>query len=563
MDRREPDLDCLFLHVPKWANEYLPLGEFLNVTFMPMGLPAMAELLRREGFATEILHLGVEWMVDPNWRVVEEVGRRRPRMIGLPLHWHYQSYDVIEVARAVKKASPESFLFLGGITASYFAEEILRDHPFLDAIVEGFGEGPLLQLLRESRKDRLPLETVPSLWWRHPEGIRRNDPPAPGQSPALDDLVFGDLSALRHGEHYARHFGFPLAFSKEYDAEENLRHQTMGRAFFPLCMGRGCPVVCSYCGGNRKTLARIHGKGLQWRSQDRVLEDMERIWDFGYRTAALCFDPNPDDDSYYLKLFERIRREGPPLDLYFETWGLPTETFLKAFAETFPSGDSYIAYSPDSGSEAIRDRNKGWSYSNEALRRNLALAEELGLSFDVFFTLALPGETLKEARETRALMDELRGGFQGLRRLMVWTVQLEPGSPQFEEPRAWGLRSDRRSFADFHRLHGGPRGDTYHSLGYRIEGYFGDERDEGDVAAFEEAIQHLRCMEFCHLADDPRQHPLPAEGRAHCLERRRRLARRRGIETPQRLIDDDHSYASARADMAGDGPPRPRGGFVE
>ena len=52
------DLDCLFVHAPKAGNHYLPLGDFFNVTYMPMGLPALAELVRRAGRGCEIVHLG-------------------------------------------------------------------------------------------------------------------------------------------------------------------------------------------------------------------------------------------------------------------------------------------------------------------------------------------------------------------------------------------------------------------------------------------------------------------------------------------------------------------------
>ena len=33
----QPDLDCLFIHTPKADNHYLPLGDFFNITYMPMG----------------------------------------------------------------------------------------------------------------------------------------------------------------------------------------------------------------------------------------------------------------------------------------------------------------------------------------------------------------------------------------------------------------------------------------------------------------------------------------------------------------------------------------------
>ena len=46
----QPDLDCLFIHTPKADNHYLPLGDFFNITYMPMGLVALANILRVDGW---------------------------------------------------------------------------------------------------------------------------------------------------------------------------------------------------------------------------------------------------------------------------------------------------------------------------------------------------------------------------------------------------------------------------------------------------------------------------------------------------------------------------------
>ena len=141
------DLDCLFVHAPKAHNHYLPLGDFMNICYMPMGLPALANCLHDAGHRTEILHLGVEALNDPTYSIVEDQRGRKLRAIGLTLYWHYQSDDAIEVARALKASHPEAFVFLGGVTAAYFAEEILRAFPEIDAVLPGHGEGPVLALM--------------------------------------------------------------------------------------------------------------------------------------------------------------------------------------------------------------------------------------------------------------------------------------------------------------------------------------------------------------------------------------------------------------------------------
>ena len=552
------ELDCLLVHTPKADNHYLPIGDFFNITYLPMGMLALGELLKRRGFRSELVHLGVEWLVNPQADLRRDFEGRRIRAIGLSLYWHYQSYDAIEVARRLHEAHPEAFIFLGGVTASYFAAEILRTFPFIHAVVKGHAETSLLALIDALARGEEP-GTVGGMVLRDPKSgdIIETSRPVPAASsthqraypPALDDLIFADLSVMRHPEMYVKSFGFPLAYSREYSAEENRAMLSMGRSFFPLFTGRGCPYSCTFCGGNRDTLRGINGTSrIQWRSQDRVVEDIRRAMDYGYRTMSLCFDPTPRQDEYYVTLFEKIERAGLACDFYFECWGLPTPRFVKAFRRAFPSPESYVAISPDAGNERVRKANKQPYYSDEELFESLALLLEYRIAVDVFFTLALPGETLVEALDTARLKRRIAQQYANTRRVMTWTVQLEPGSPQFEQPEKFGMQTDRHSFLDFYHAHGGTRADTYSSLGFKIDHYFGDARDEGDIASFERELQHLKCMEFCFLAKDPRQWNLPEAGRKQCLERRQKLASRRGHAPPTLQIGPGIYYDDALAE---------------
>jgi radical SAM superfamily enzyme YgiQ (UPF0313 family) len=545
---KSASLDCLFVHVPKAHNHYLPFGDFMNICYMPMGLPAVAEFLRRNGWSTEIVHLGVERILDPSFSVARAFDGASIRAIGLPLYWHYQAFDVIEVSRALRAAQPDAFIFLGGVTAAYFAEEILREYPHIDAVICGHGELPALELMPALR-DATDLGNVPNLVWRTPDRSIRDNRTTHryvARTPDLDELVFGDLSVLRHAETYAGTFGFPFAYGWEYSQVENRKRLNMGRPFFPLFTGRGCPWSCTFCGGNRDTLRRVNGtSGLTWRSPTRVVDDIRLAMSFGYRTMSLCFDPTPTKDEYYVTLFELIRKAKLEVDFYFECWGLPTKRFVQAFKETFPSPESYLAISPDAGDERVRRANKQPYFSDEEMFATVETLRDHELSADVFYTIALPGERLQEGRKTRDQMHELAARFPNLRRIIVWTVQLEPGSPQFERPEQFEMVTDRNCFVDFYKAHGGQHADTYSSLGFKINNYFGDERDHGGIAEFERAIQHFKCMELCFLAPDPRDFALPEQGRKHCFERRKALAARRGTPPPQLAIGDGADYTDA------------------
>jgi len=100
-------LKVRFVHVPKRRSYYRPFDEFLCINFMPMGVFSMAEILERAGHDVEIVHLGIELILDnehgTRFDVGDYVAEEQPDLVAIPLHWHFQSYDAVEVARKVKR----------------------------------------------------------------------------------------------------------------------------------------------------------------------------------------------------------------------------------------------------------------------------------------------------------------------------------------------------------------------------------------------------------------------------------------------------------------------------
>ena len=167
-------MKTLLLHVPKFNNVYPPIGDFIWLNYMPMGLLAIADRIHRIGMDIEVVHLGVEWIEDPQFKVADLLGEHAEiRAVGLTLHWHHQAYDVMEVARCLKQRQSDLFVFLGGDTASFFHREILSEFPMVDAVVRGHAEEPVLSLLNALKNDR-SLTSVPNLTWRDGDRIRTN-----------------------------------------------------------------------------------------------------------------------------------------------------------------------------------------------------------------------------------------------------------------------------------------------------------------------------------------------------------------------------------------------------
>src|SRR4030065_305110 len=95
-------VDCLFLHVPKLTNYYRPIGQFIWVNFLPMGLLALADLLKCNNIPSQVVHLGVEWIESHHYSGLDDVREKARRTIAFDRHWLRQSYDVMEVAKKIK-----------------------------------------------------------------------------------------------------------------------------------------------------------------------------------------------------------------------------------------------------------------------------------------------------------------------------------------------------------------------------------------------------------------------------------------------------------------------------
>lgn len=538
-------MNVLLLHVPKLEDFYLPFGRYMNVNYLPMGLVGIAHHLAAAGHRVELVHAGVEKILDSSWTASHEAISGGWDAVGLDLHWHYQAYDVARAVERIRAARPGVKVFLGGLTASWFGREVLETWPGVDAVVLGEGFEPA-RLLLAAWQYGGSLSSVPNLAWRDGERVVVNPQRMLHDVALFDRLPFADLTPLRHHQAYAAQFGFPLAYGLELTPLENRQRMTMGRAFFPLFVGSGCRRACSWCGGSSGAQRRMNGlHRVLWRGHDAVLRDVARARDFGYRTLALCFDPLPESTAWYVELFRRMRAEAPDMDLYFECWGLPEPAFMDAFAQTFAPPHSYLALSPDTGDEEVRARHKAYPYSNQELLATARHLEARGVQLDVFFSLGLPGETAARALRTRELVRRF-AGLPNVRRLMTWAVQLEPGSPAFEDPARFGIEVNRRTLADFEAAHG-TRGDAYSVLGYRLPGYFGDARDLGGVPEFEAHFQQFKCQEFCFHSADPRVYNDPAIGRQACLDKRRFLALRRGLPSPDAAIGPGCTYDEACA----------------
>jgi radical SAM superfamily enzyme YgiQ (UPF0313 family) len=516
------DLDCLIIHTPKFNNYYKPVGQFMWVNYMPLGLLGIADYLNRNGVKCRVLHQGVESMNRKSWQLGDSLSSYAPPVIALSLHWHYQAYDVMESCKKIREIHPGTYILLGGSTASFFHNEIVRNFDCVDGVVRGDGEVPLLEIVKKVKAGERDLSGVPNLTWKDGKGrVVCNDTTYCADEKMLSELRFANMELLDNYRTYIDYVSLPFIVVKGIPKKLNFKMFTARCKLFPLCVGRGCSFDCTWCGGSftpQKEYISCRKK-VAWRPYDAVIADIKQALDYGYEAMYTVFDPTPREQSYFVGLFRRIRDEGlaKKLGWMHEATGVTSKEFVDEFAATFSEDFRVIALSPETGNEEVRRRNKGHFSSNAQFLEMLGYITSKNVNVEVFFTYGIPGENEELIKDTYKMRTEIVKKYGRRNCLRALSIEIEPGAPWQINPDTYGIVTSRRTFADFLKAHSRNTAGTYTELGYYIPDYFKKPLDPKDPEAdFARRLQELKCRHLCFVHPDGRKTSSPFWGRMLC-----------------------------------------------
>lgn len=151
---------------------------------------------------------------DNIWHMLDSLEKEKAEVYGFSCYiWNME--PILKLAEMLKKAVPNTFVFLGGPEAGCRAEEILKSYPFIDGVMVGEGEQTLKELLGRFADGILPdaLPMIPGLMHRRA---------------AFEPRRELDLASV------------PLPYT-----EEDLPLLQGKIVYFET--SRGCPFHCAYC----------------------------------------------------------------------------------------------------------------------------------------------------------------------------------------------------------------------------------------------------------------------------------------------------------------------------
>jgi len=404
---------------------------------MTSGLFSLTHCLQEEGFETEIINIGVEKLIDPNFDLGKYIEKSNPKVVGIDLHWYTHSYVAIEAARTVKEHS-NALVVLGGFTASYFAEEIMKEFPFIDVILRGEAEVPLVELVKKYTMNQDFADISNSTLRSYSKIYHNRISYVPKD---IDNLPNCGLDFLRNWDKY-------LSVKLMWNPSPYAYLDSEMPKSFDLCISRGCPYQCSYCGGGREAQRIISGrKNVSFKSPKRVLEEVMLLKEKGIEDIRMPYLGYP---KYYLRLFSSIKRENLGLSCRLSFWNMPPKDVVREVNEAFWRFS--VDISPDSGSENVRFFNKGPWYSNDQLIKMVKFLETEDSPVDLYFTVGLPGESLSDFDETLNLAVRLIVNNSNIANVYSFGLTAELGAPIFREPEKYDIVLSRRNFLDFYNF---------------------------------------------------------------------------------------------------------------
>ncbi len=328
------NLDVLFIHPPR-NYEYLGANLKKRSSYMlvPMGLVGLADLAEREGHSARILNYPLERMLDKGFSLRSYLARCNPEIVGVDLHWVVHSAGAIDTLRFVKKHFPNAFTLLGGYSATWYAKEIMETYDFVDGIIQGDAEAPVVQLL----KNRKSLDKVPNLIYRENGKVKDN-----GISYVAGEIDSPNFARVKHIEHWREYI------ETSYKALRNP---------FSIEMARGCPFNCIFCGGSRYCMRRlVKREKVVFRSPRRVVDDIKELLAVS-PSKALFFGHGvyPATEPYFMDINKLIRDERIDAQAELEAWRLPvSKRFIADFAKTYDRSRSIFWFSPRNFSATYR-----------------------------------------------------------------------------------------------------------------------------------------------------------------------------------------------------------------
>jgi clorobiocin biosynthesis protein CloN6 len=423
-DFRERD-DMLFA--------YLSDSDSVNVTSVyemyPIGWFSMKQWLADHGFDAKIVNIASLMLQYPELDVKRLLGRLEAPVFGFDLHWMTQCHGAIELAAVLKEAHPEALTIFGGISATYYANQLIQ-YPGVDVVVQGYDTlEPVTELMTSVRRGSRNFDSIPNLLYKADGEVRTTGfthKPAANYNNARNDWSYYQETPVNG-----------LATSKLIMTLPNT----------------GCAHDCGWCGGSKFAYRNIMDvrKTLVQKDNDLIIQELRTMGEAAKRTsiyALQCYSENKVRMHRYLDAVKEVGYKS----VSFEQFNLTPLDTLKKMGE---STEAYIMLSPESHDPKISAAAGRGTYTMEQMEEWIPRALDAGVKgVMIWFFIGMPYQDRQSVMDTITYSERLVrkfGGWAALPLICPMVPFLDPGCRFFEEPEQHGYRIFHRTLEEHRR----------------------------------------------------------------------------------------------------------------
>ena len=344
----------------------------------PLGLLYIASsCLERRSDEIKIIDAFCENLSEEE--LIERVMNERPDVFGMNCSTH-KFLDTISTLRSLHEVMPDTKLVLGGIHATFTADRILRDYPFVDYIVKGEAEETFPKLMDCIERGATP-SGVPGVGFSDNGSVTINN-----------DTLIEDLDSLPFP---ARHLLPDIDYGYMH---ENIR-LTFGR-FTTISSSRGCPFRCSYC-----SCAAFTRRTWRPRSPENVVDELEELYREGYECCVFVDDNLTLNRKRIEKMCDLIRARRIRMHFYCE--GRVDSSPYDLLTKMKEAGFEVIYFGVESAQKHVLSYYRKMIDVNQ-VQKAVEDAKRAGMIVVTSYIMGAPVESLEDMSRTVDLIRTLR-----------------------------------------------------------------------------------------------------------------------------------------------------------
>lgn len=432
------EADLFLLHAPSVYDfrdrddllfAYLSDSDSVNVTSIyemyPLGFFAIKQRLAEHGFQAQIINLASLMLMHPQLDVDALLGRLEAAVFGLDLHWMAHCHGSIEIAKRLKAIHPESLVIFGGISSTYYADELIQ-YPAVDVVVKGYDTlEPVTMLMEAVKRGERDFSHIPNLVYK--------------QKTDVASTGFSHKPMKNYND-------VTIDWSYYRDATD-----VPSRSKLIMTLpNTGCAYDCPFCGGSRYATNKIMGikKTLVTKDNQRVMAELRSLGDVAKMTSIYALQCYSETKTRLHQFLDGVK-EMEYKSVFFETFHLYSQETLEKMGQ---ATEAYIMLSPQSHDPVISKLSGRGTYTMPEMEEWISRALDAGIAgIMIWFFIGMPLQTPDSVFDSISYSASLLRKFHGKRVLPLICPMvpfLDPGSRFFEEPHQHGYRIFHRTLEE-------------------------------------------------------------------------------------------------------------------